>query len=480
MADRRTGARMQLVEVDDAPSVTTGAQPTPPHGAAPDARAGRPRGTLRRWWPVAALAVLVLTGATVVVSARNGAFVARVAAVPGLVRPLDAAPEPLWQTRASIAPGTVLAADGGLVVLVEGAEAWTVTSHDPVSGAPRWTADVAPVSRSGFESTDVICPASRADLGSLLVCLVREPQVLYSGDVSNQEPPRLAVVPLSARDGARLGGWEVRGDVVGIDRVGDDIVVGTLDDDRHLLVQRRDARTGDVVWSMVTPEVMEAPEQIVTASLHVRPPVVVLHGGQTLVLDVRDGRTLVTGARFGALQVSALGERFATWAPSGGGHVHAIDGSELYPVEGLPAELTADDGSLPDGVIIDEGSQLTAVHEATGAPLWRTQSSLDPRLLVSRRLVASGASTYGVIDATDGTELWEIDTGTALPWYPTSDGTLVLGPGSSPGGGPELWGRGLQDGVRYWSVALPEGVRRVDAVGGVLVVRTEKELVVYG
>ena len=61
-----------------------------------------------------------------------------------------------------------------------------------------------------------------------------------------------------------------------------------------------------------------------------------------------------------------------------------------------------------------------------------------------------------------------------------SDGALVLGPGLSPDGGPELWGRGLDDGVRYWSVPLPQGVRRVDAVGGHLVVRTESTLIVYG
>ena len=69
---------------------------------------------------------------------------------------------------------------------------------------------------------------------------------------------------------------------------------------------------------------------------------------------------------------------------------------------------------------------------------------------------------------------------TSLAWDPVSDGTLVLGPGTSPDGRPELWGLGLQDGVRYWSVPLPEGVRSVDAVGGHLVVRTENDLIVYG
>jgi outer membrane protein assembly factor BamB len=95
-------------------------------------------------------------------------------------------------------------------------------------------------------------------------------------------------------------------------------------------------------------------------------------------------------------------------------------------------------------------------------------------------LVVSGPDRYGVLDATDGDALWEVDAGATVDWAPVSDGTLVLGPGTSPEGAPELWGRGLRDGVRYWSVALPEGVRRVDSVGGHLVVRTDTDVVVYG
>ena len=88
---------------------------------------------------------------------------------------------------------------------------------------------------------------------------------------------------------------------------------------------------------------------------------------------------------------------------------------------------------------------------------WRTPTQLDPRLLVSDRLVVSGADSYGVLDVTDGSMIWDVDTGDVLAWNPISDGTLVLGPGTSPDGRPELWGRGLEDGVRYWSVAAAGG-----------------------
>ena len=247
-----------------------------------------------------------------------------------------------------------------------------------------------------------------------------------------------------------------------------------------MVVERRDARTGDVVWSIVTPGEMDTPELVITATMRVLPPLLVLGGGSTIVLDIEDGSTLLTGPRFGGLQVAALGERFATWAPVGGGHVHGVDGTALFDVQGLPAQLSADDGSESGTIIVDEGSQVSAVDASTGVWAWRTPTQLDPRLLVSHRLVVSGADSYGVLDVTDGSMIWEVDTGDVLTWDPISDGTLVLGPGTSPDGRPVLQGLGLDDGVRYWTVPLPEGVRRVDSVGGHLVVRTENDLIVYG
>lgn len=484
MADRRPAARMQLVEVEDAPTAADRARPPdnpPPQHDVPVVESPRPGArVLRRWWPLAAVVALGVVAAGVVVSARDRAFVARIAAVPGLVRPLGAAPAPLWETRGSTLPGTVLAADGALVVLAEGERAWTVTSHDPLNGVQRWSIDLAPVSRSGFEATAAVCPPLRADVGDLVVCLVRHPPVLYSDDASIQEPPRVSVVPVSAQDGERLGEWEVRGSLVAFDRVEDDLVIGTLDAEGRMIVQRRDARSGDVVWSVVTPVVMDAPAISVAATMRVLPGLIVLDGGATIVLDVEDGDTLLTGPRFGGLQVAALGDRFATWAPVGGGKVHDAEGTELFDVQGLPAQLSADDGSASGAIIVDEGSQVSAVDSSTGEPLWRTPSPLDPRLLVSERMVVSGADSYGVLDVTDGSMIWDVDTGDVLTWDPVSDGTLVLGPGAGPDGRPQLWGLGLEDGVRYWSVPLPEGVRRVDSVGGHLVVRTENDLIVYG
>ena len=322
------------------------------------------------------------------------------------------------------------------------------------------------------------CPAQGADVGSLVLCLVPQPRVLYSDDASIQEEPRITVLPLSARDGTRTGGWEIRGDVVGVERVDDDLVIGRLASDNHLrgAAPQRPVGRGRLV-------VRDAGRH--GAAPHARRCGCCRRSSCSTASrrsssTPADGHTLVAGARFSGLQAAALRGRFATWAPVGGGHMHDVDGAELYRLSGLPAQLSADDGSEPARVVVDEGSQLVSLDLGTGTEQWRTVSMLDPRVLVGHRLVVSGAGTYGVLDASDGRELWSVDTGDALGWEPLSDGTLVLGPGLSPDGRPELWGRALADGVRYWAVPLPEHVRHVDAVGGHLVVRTPSDLIVYG
>ena len=58
--------------------------------------------------------------------------------------------------------------------------------------------------------------------------------------------------------------------------------------------------------------------------------------------------------------------------------MHEADGSALFPVEGLPAELTADDGSQAGTAILDEGPQVAGIDLTTGEERWRTRSDARP------------------------------------------------------------------------------------------------------
>ncbi len=484
MAGRRSAARMQLVEVDESPAPPTALAGhdnavVPPSDAVSVARPTL-AGVARRWWPLAAVVVVAVAGAVVVGVARDRAFVARIDAVPGLVHPLGAAPTVRWQAPAAPHGGAVVAAGDALVLVSAQSERWRVTAHAVSDGAVRWSLDVAPVQRSGFESSVVSCPSSGEDVGSTVLCLVTEPRVVYSDDASIDEPAHTRVVALDAARGTELGTWEVTDELIAADRVGDDLVVVTLDREGHAVAERRAGRTGEVDWTFRTPEVLESAVLSRSVDAWTARGVVAVKGFVTYVLDADDGETLVVGAPYRNLEVVALDDGFATWALVGAGHVHAPDGTERFAVAGLPARVRLDDGTADDVLVVDDGGRLQGFSSASGEALWSTETMLDARVRVSDRVLVSGLTRFGVLDPHDGRLLWVSDAGDPVPWQPLSDGALVLAPAFTPDGRPQLAGLGLDDGVRFWAVDLPTGVQGVDGVGGLLVVRTADEAVVLG
>jgi len=462
------------------PSPADGPDDTGPGGPADDADqpAARPRsaGRLRRWWWVAAVGVAAVVATSLVSSARDRAYVERIGAVPGLVRPLDGAPTEAWRAAGVPAVGGVVASGDTLVLVSETPEGWLATSHDAATGEVRWTAVLGPPQRAGFESSAAWCPSDGGDVGPTIVCLVTRPGVLYSRAAVGEVPMRTSVVTLSASDGSRLGGWDGPAGMVDAARLGDDLVVGWVDEGR-VVVERRRATSGTAVWSYEGTTVLAASSNIVP-TVRMDGGVVVVDDSATTVLDGADGDVLLTGPRFRALQVASVGDHFATWASVGGGRMYDNDGMVLYNVRGLPVRPAVDDGSTDDVVVVDDGKSLSAVDAGTGAPRWTSDQALDVRTVVSHRLVVSGLTHYGVVDAADGQELWSYDVGQQVQWLPISDGSLVLGPAVDDLGAPVLVGLGLQDGTRFWAVPLPSHVQRVAGVGGRLVVLTPNETIV--
>lgn len=487
MTGRRPAAKMQQIEVDDPDLEGDPADPHdngwPHHGAAhrdgaDDGTPPRDRTRRRRWWWVAAAVVALAVAATALVSAaRDRAYVARVGAVPGLVRPLDGAPTVAWRAPGVPDVDGVVASGDALVLVSETLEGWVATSHDAATGAVRWSATLGPPQRAGFESSAAWCPSDGGDVGPTVLCLVTRPGVLYSRAAIGEPPVRTRVVALSASDGTRLGAWEVPQSMVGADRVGDDLVVGWVDEGR-VMVERRDGVTGTAVWRYRSPSPLPVAGSGGTPSLRVDGDVVVVDDGSTAVLDDADGDVLLTGPRFRGLQVASVGDHFATWASVGGGRMYDRDGKALYDVPGLPVRALVDDGSTDDVVVLDDGKSLSAIDAGTGEPRWTVEQALDVQSVVAHRLLVSGLTHYGVVDADDGKQKWSFDVGQQVPWLPISDGSLVLGPAIDDAGAPILVGLGLQDGTRFWAVSLPSHVQRVVGVGGRLVVQTATETVV--
>lgn len=501
MAPVRPAARMQPVEVleeDLRGASARGRHPRPTEVPLPDPGLGADDGPgtpapdlrhlLRRWWPVPVVLVLALAAAGAVGAQRDRERAERLAAVPGVVRPLDGPPDVLWSTPATPADQLLLAR-GLLVVVQPDTDAWHATAHDVRTGEARWTADVAPAARAAMEPAPVRCPDPGVDVGAVVVCLATEPAPVYaddpdgtvaSGDVAafsevDVALPETRVVALAARDGTTLGTWTLLGELVAAGRVGDDVVVVTVDGEEHVVVARREGATGDVRWAWRSPVPIRGVSVRALTSVEVTGELVVVAGSATRVLDVADGTELTAAPDFSFLRVVPLRAGFGTWSPVQGGAVHDPAGAVTARVPGLPAPLTVDDGSEPGLVVLDAGTAVVAHDAATGEERWRASTALDPEALVDHRLVVVGASRYGVVDARTGAEVWDEELGAPLPWPPLTDGTLVLGPALGPDGSTQLVGRGVPDGVRYWSVAVPPETRHVRGVAGHLVLTTRDE-----
>ncbi len=487
MTGPRPAARMQLVELadtddEDAPAPAgDGARPSATAAPGPGRRPG---GTaVRRWWPAALALLVVVAGAVVATHVVTRAAAARadaIAGLPGFVRPLDAPPAELWRAPAVGRTG-VLAAGGHVLGVADATGTWEVRAHDPRTGAVRWTAELVATSGAGFDSVAVTCPPGPAG-SAVVLCRWTQPRVVYSRareTVASVPPTR--VVGLAAADGTVLGTWDVTDPLVGARRVGDDLVVATVQPDRHVRVERRSGVDGDVLWSHRSADVLVTPgSSRVDPSLSVAGGVVVLGGEATTVLDAASGGLVAHGAAGRQLVVAPLPDgRFATWASVGGAHLHDADGSRGVPVPGVPVRLAADDGTV--GVLLtDLGNRVAALDPDAGSTVWELVTSYSPVATVDGTVVLWGGAALAVVDARDGTPLWEHRTGDAMPFAPVTDGRLVLA--AEPDGADRwaLTARGLRDGVRVWSVPLPAGVTSLEGVGGTLVARTETEAVVLG
>jgi len=469
-------AHMQAVEIDE--------PGWDPRDAVPPA--GRPDGLrLRRGHVVVALVgVLVLLVGTLVVGAvardRDEARSDRIAAIPGMLRPLSTAPAELWRLQVPMVDGGLLAADGRLVVLHEQGGAWQLTGHEPGTGELLWSLPVVAADRAGFEGGTVTCPTAGPDVGPLVLCEISGSTTTYAQDGAELATPTSQVVAVDARTGTLVASWDVPVQVLELGRVDDDLVLAVAEADGHVRVSRVVGRTGEVAWTYRSPDIMHSLSIFRQATLRVGTELVVIGGSATIVLDLDDGRELLEGSAYRTVQVVMVGERFGTWTAQAGGELWDRDSGRLFSLPGLPVRLSAQDGSTADVVISDLGAELAAVDAQDGTPLWRIPSQLDPQLAAGGGFLLTGPSRFAVIDAGTGQTRWTVSLREPLRWRPLTDGALVVGPDSAPDGSDVLVGRGLDDGARYWQVPVPDGVQRVQSVGGHLVVRTWRELLVLG
>ncbi len=419
----------------------------------------------------AAVVVVAVTAVLgqVVVDAREQARLARLADVPGVLRPVDLPLHTLYVAdgdAASAVQGGVRAGDllvGGTyrpvqsaphVVAVDrrtGDIAWDVTVDLPPAAdpAPDVHGDGPDPSASAWCS-DVDGPPSR------LACVVsRAYGWQMSAEGYGREVATRGLVVLDATDGTVLARRdEPLGAEIAAGR--DGYWVTTVDDDRRGVEVVARAFDGSEQWSTHV-DTSGIPQQQTPYVLHDKERTVLDVGTQAWVLGpdgsavaelgrggLNGGMTLVPGG--------VLVESYTSNGMPDGAVIWRDDGTKVDLGGDRQLYLTVDDGSRPDAFFLTAGDTGPLVRrDWSGKELWRADVTVgSTAVLLDGTLVAVGGDRLAAVDADTGAVRWRTDMPRPADQVFT-DGRVLL----------VLSGRvvrayGVDDGTLQWSAALVE------------------------
>ncbi|KQR08247.1 PQQ-binding-like beta-propeller repeat protein [Cellulomonas sp. Leaf334] len=484
----RAGA-MQPVELDE-----TG-EPVP--APAPPARR---RGAWRWVVGVAVGVVAALAGTQVVLDARERATGERLAATPGVVRPVAADVDVLWEPdatrRAVIAQG--IDVDGavlGLAVATDGSQAFVAL--DQRTGRERFRTVLlgpdADRARSLDRTAAGTCVAVPVDEGApdRAACLVSDGFVQYGDEgVETRKPATTTrVVVLDTRDGHVVADTSAPG-ATSLAAVRGLAVVAVPARDAQTEVTGRDLLTGEVRWRFSPPapgadrrafadEVrLVAVDGLVGVTVPGWTATVLSSSGEVLrssrpgdadhVVDPVAGRLVLLSTTGSGTLLSTLVER----------------GRADVDVPGEVLPFTVDDGSVPELVLTSSGD-VRGWDAATGEQRWRSDvvASSNAALVLGGRVFVSTRAGVVALDGDTGDLLWRAATvaGTAPGFLVTDGRHVVTAEQPLTGGISELVAYGLDDGRTVWRVPFPDSLRFSLSVGHLLLGRgTDGRVVVLG
>ncbi|MFI2753145.1 PQQ-binding-like beta-propeller repeat protein [Cellulomonas sp. P22] len=488
-APRRAAGRLdrvELVEVDARGGSGADHPDAPPRGADltatdnpwPAARVDEPSALphrVRRWGPVAAVAVVVLLAASLVVDARSRERAARLAEVPGVLAPLDGAPTELWRAEdlpepaISVLGGTGWFATDDVLVAVglrDDGEA-VAAALDRTDGSAVWTASLAEATeRVAYRPVDCVLPRDPAGV-TVLTCLVADVSVTETsvgsdGATTTEAQYRYRLVRVDLRTGEVLETREV-GDAAALVELDGDLVLATHEPGSDIQVTRLDP-AGEERWTATV-----AVEQSAPVSVYLLPSAGILQvstgQGAPITLDP------TTGKEMSPLQ--------------------SLDNLFAWPV-------AVDDGSTGVRVVVDLNSVSLQVQDPVqGTTLWTqpiSSTSLDLQILLVRdRLVlregtsdGTGSQQVTSYDARTGVEQFSLPEPPATYGSSGSDAGAIVTDGSVlvrqelPEGLRTFVAYDFDDGTPRWSTPMPSGTSDFAVAGGLLLARAGSSVVALG
>ena len=446
---------------------------------------------IRRRVPALVAVVLVLAGMQAVDDAQQRAARAELAAIPGVVRPVDADVRVLWTPPAG--GGSVL--DGitsgdalvGLLRAADGSQA--VIAIDGVTGERRWTTPLAAPRPTTPQdgSLDPIGGCERVpEVSDQLLCLVSDTYRLYGDMTVELVPGTLSrLVVLDPDDGAVLADHPAPGAVAFTALPGLAVVAVPVEGGIELL--GTDLASGQQRWSttVVPPPVTPDEGEDVRASTTLLTTAAgfgVVAATRMTLLD-RDGVVVRDDidARMGFV-VDPESRTLAILSMTGASLRTTFYGRGPDVVlDGRLVDVSVDDGSVP-GLVLMNDEHVHAYDRDSSVPRWSVPHSMAGNALVVRgRVYLSTSSGVVAVDGRTGEELW-----LAPPPESRSLGALVtdgihllsaqqrpdvageVSQDDWPGVG-ELAAYGFDDGRELWRVDLPEDFLGVWSSGSTLV-----------
>ncbi|WP_315094287.1 PQQ-binding-like beta-propeller repeat protein [uncultured Cellulomonas sp.] len=482
MARRDGMDQVELLELDHGPSETPVDAVDRARGAVREA-AGGALGWIRRHLVLSIVVIAAVVGAIaapVVVSARaDRARLASLAALPGVLAPMDSAPRVAW-TSPPISGLSVAAIDTQAwvrdeVLVVRESTGGPAQSHmlralDLRSGEEVWTTALSAAPQLGeVESVAVADPTACVASPRAVVCLVPESWRI-APEHPDEEDVGMLVEPTAVRLRAydvRTGGQVLdlpvaqRSSVVELD--GDVVLAQTPESGTDpATLTRLDPTTGDEVWSVDVPRPTAAggvPRP--TAAGGSADAQVQLYGEVLEVSWLGSVHQFAgDGSPAGVLDADvSWHQRGGRWAYDMGtpGLTDLDSGRHVDLEGGVVPWIAADDGSAPGVLVVQGEGVLRGVGGVSGGRLWEVQQAVRgalPAIVVAdERLAVLVDGLLTVRDLRTGEGAWVFESTGLLGESMVTDGehliVLVAGEHRS------VVALDLADGHRAWSVRVP-------------------------
>ncbi len=470
---------MQDVELDEG---TEDVVPVP----APPARR-----RLRWWWFAGAAAVVVAALVVVqgVIDRRERAELDRLAATPGVLRPVDESVGVLW--RPDAAAVTVLqqridvaGAALGLALADDGSQAFVAL--DLLSGEQRFRTPLVGPDPTRARTLDrsaagrcVPVPSTSAPPVRQAACLVSDGFVQYGDEgVETRKPPTSTrVVVLDTGDGHVVADVPAPGATT-LAAVPGLAVVGVPGADDRSEVLALDLGTGQVRWRF-TPPLPGADRRAFAGEVRVFAVdglVGVTIPGWTATVLSSTGQVLRASQPGDADHlVDPVAGRLVLLTSTGSGGLRSTlvqRGRADVDLPGAVLPLAVDDGSLP-GLVLTSGGNVRGWDAATGDARWTSDvvASVNALVLDGTVYLSTQAGVVA-LDGRSGAVVWRAATveGT-VPGSVATDGRHLLAAEQPVVGdaASQLVAYALDDGRTLWRVPLPDRLRSTVAVDHLLI-----------